>query len=68
MDKSRVLMESRFETLLSIFKLGKRKFKNIKTNEDIFRIDFSHVPNILENEQNKAINFLRNTLYVNIDY
>jgi len=55
-------MYSRIDTLLSIFQLECRKVSNIKSNEQIFEIDYSHIPSILEFERKKAINFLRNAL------
>ena len=50
-------MYSRIETLLNKFDLNSRKAENIKTNEDVFNIDYSHVPPILEKERNKALKF-----------
>jgi len=55
-------MNSRIDTLLSTFKLESRLLKNIKTNEQIFNVDYSHVASILEFERNKAINYLKEAL------
>lgn len=57
-------MFSRIETLLNKFDLESRKVENIKTNEDVFNIDYSHVPPILETERNKAFNYLREALNI----
>lgn len=53
-------MNSRLDTLLSTFKFESRKWNNIKDNENIFDIDFSHIPSILYSERNKALNYLKN--------
>lgn len=55
-------MNSRIDTLLSKFKLESRKWENINGSKDFFNIDFSHVPEILEYERNKALDYLRNAL------
>jgi hypothetical protein len=52
-------MYSRIETLLSKFKLEDRKYENIKSDNDIFSIDYSHVSEILEKERNKSYNYLK---------
>jgi len=57
-------MSSRIDTLLSKFKLDSRKWENVKNTDDIFNIDFSHVPEILEFERKKAIDYLKNALEV----
>lgn len=58
-------MNSRIETLLTKFKLESRLVQNIKSNEQIFEIDYSHVPPILQKERDSSINYLKNAL--NID-
>jgi len=58
-------MNSRIETLLTKFKLESRLVQNIKSNEQIFEIDYSHVPSILQKERDSSINYLKNAL--NID-
>lgn len=55
-------MYSRIETLLSKFKLESRKAPNIKTNEQVFNVDFSHVPPILERERKKSLDYLKKAL------
>lgn len=57
-------MNSRIDTLLNKFDLVDRKWENIRFDEDIFKIDFSHVESILENERQKAINYLQNALTI----
>ena len=57
-------MNSRIDTLLNKFDLVDRKWENIRFDEDIFKIDFSHVELILENERQKAINYLQNALTI----
>lgn len=61
---STLSMFSRIETLLKKFKLESRKAENIKSNEDVFNIDFSHVPAILEAERKKSYDFLKEALNV----
>lgn len=55
-------MNSRIETLLSTFKLESRLSKNIKNNDQVFNIDYSHIGPILENERNKALVYLKEAL------
>lgn len=55
-------MNSRIETLLKKFKLESRSIENIKTNEQIFDIDYSHTIPILETERKKAFNYLEKAL------
>lgn len=57
-------MFSRIETLLKKFNLESRKAENIKTNEDVFNIDYSHVPKILEFERKKAFDYLKEALNI----
>lgn len=57
-------MYSRINTLLNKFDLNSRKAENIKTNEDVFYIDYSHVPLILEEERNKAFDYLKEALNI----
>jgi len=60
-------MYSRIDTLLNKFDLNSRKAENIKTNNDVFDIDYSHVPPILEQERKKAIDYLKEALNVKDD-
>ena len=55
-------MISRIDTLLSKFHLDSRRWDNIRNADDFFKIDFSHVHEILEYERNKAIKYLKNAL------
>lgn len=57
-------MNSRLETLLSKFKMNNRVFNNVKKDNNVFDVDFSHTYSILENERNKAIDFLKEALNV----
>ena len=57
-------MYSRINTLLDKFDLNSRKAENIKTNEEIFNIDYSHVPPILEEERDKAFKYLKEALNI----
>lgn len=51
-------MNSRIDTLLSKFELSDRKFENI-THSQLFDINFTHVPSILEHERNKSLTYLK---------
>ncbi len=55
-------MYSRIETLLDLFNLRSREIENIRDNEELFHIDFSHIEPILELEREKAINYLNEAL------
>ncbi|GAA0343343.1 polysaccharide pyruvyl transferase family protein [Oceanobacillus oncorhynchi subsp. oncorhynchi] len=57
-------MNSRIETLLSMFNLIERHISNINISNanDLFNIDFSHVPEILENERGKSRKYLSEAL------
>lgn len=57
-------MYSRINTLLDKFDLNSRKVENIKTKEDVFNIDYSHVPPILEAERKKAFDYLKEALNI----
>lgn len=57
-------MYSRIETLLNKFNLNSRKAENISWEEDVFKIDFSHVPEILEFERNKSLDYLKYALNI----
>lgn len=57
-------MYSRINTLLNKFDLNSRKAENIKTNEEVFNIDYSHVPPILEAERKKAFDYLKEALNI----
>jgi hypothetical protein len=53
-------MNSRMDTLLSKFQLECRKWENISNTKKYFEIEYSHIPKILKDERNKALNFLIN--------
>lgn len=57
-------MYSRINTLLDTFQLHSRKFENIETNKNIFNVDYSHVPEILDKERQKAATYLKEALDV----
>ncbi|TYP69131.1 polysaccharide pyruvyl transferase family protein [Paenibacillus methanolicus] len=57
-------MNSRMETLLSTFKLASRKWEDVSATGELFHIDYSHVPDILEAERNKALHYLREALSI----
>ena len=57
-------MYSRINTLLSTFQLESRKAQNIKTNEQIFEVDYSHIPSILDFERKKALDYLKKALNI----
>jgi len=57
-------MNSRIDTLLSKFKLESRRANNVTDNNQIFEVDYSHVPPILEVERKKAYDYLKEALNV----
>lgn len=57
-------MNSRIHTLLKTFQLESRLDENIKTNDQIFNIDYSHTIPILEEERKRALSYLKNALDV----
>lgn len=57
-------MNSRIETLLKTFKLESREAGNIQTNNQIFEVDYTHTIPILEKEQEKSYNYLKQALEV----
>lgn len=62
-DRVGTSMYSRIETLLNKFNLHSRQANYIKDDE-IFNIDFSHIPPILDEERKKALNYLKEALNV----
>lgn len=52
------VMSSRLDTLLAKFKLQKRRFENIDTDDDFFNADYSHMPDLLDAERFKFKNYL----------
>ena len=57
-------MYSRIDTLLNKFKLNSRKVENISWDDDLFSVDFSHVPQILEAERKKSLDYLKDALEI----
>lgn len=57
-------MYSRIETLLDMFDLKSREAQNIKNMEEIFNVDYSHVPPILEEERKKSLDYLKEALNI----
>lgn len=57
-------MSSRLDTLLGKLKLQHRWLHNIKNDADYFKIDFGHVPEIIENERNVFYNYLRTAMHI----
>lgn len=59
-----ISMFSRIDTLLKKFDLNDRKIESIKTKQDIFHVDFTHVLSILEEERSKSLKYLKKALNV----
>lgn len=57
-------MYSRIDTLLNKFELNTRKYENININEDIFKMDYSHITPILEIERKKSFDYLKDVLNI----
>jgi len=57
-------MNSRIDTLLAKFNLDSRSWDNIRNADDLFKIDFSHVHEILEHERSRAIEYLKNAMNI----
>lgn len=55
-------MFSRIETLLEMFQFKDRKYSEILETEQAFEIDFKHTIEILEREQERAIEYLKAAL------
>lgn len=55
-------MNSRIDTLLTTFNLKSRLAKNVKTSNQLFEADYSHVGPILDKERKKAIDYLKRAL------
>ncbi|CRZ34068.1 polysaccharide pyruvyl transferase [Herbinix hemicellulosilytica] len=61
---SKLQMFSRIDTLLNTFNLQARKIENMSLERDLFRIDFSHIPHILEKERSKSMAYLKKCLKI----
>ncbi|MFZ4725603.1 MAG: polysaccharide pyruvyl transferase family protein, partial [Paludibacter sp.] len=59
------IMTSRIDTLLSKFKFESRKLQNIIQSNDYFKIDFTHIPEILAFERKKVLDYLNKALEIN---
>jgi len=58
-------MSSRIDTLLSTFKFENRKYDIVK-NTNLFKIDYSHITEILETERQKVYSYLKKALKTDI--
>ena len=56
---SNISMNSRIDTLVTTFKMESRLSRHIKSVEDVYQIDFSHIDEILKVEREKAIRYLK---------
>lgn len=56
-------INSRIETLLSMFGLKSRRMDRLPSNQDIFSIEYSHVAETLDAERKKTILYLREALH-----
>lgn len=59
---SKKSMNSRIETLLTIFNLKDRMWENISNLNNIKDVDYSNVNNILEKERKKSLDFIKQAL------
>lgn len=57
-------MSSRLDTLLGKLNLQHRWLHNIKNDADYFKVDFGHVPAIVENERRVFYNYLRTAMKI----
>jgi hypothetical protein len=57
-------MSSRIDELLSKFELEDRRWTNMYSINDVYKVDFSHVPQILAVERGKALAYLRTALKI----
>lgn len=62
---SHVSMNSRIDTLVSTFNMESRLSTHIKSIDDVYNIDFSHIDGILKHEREKAINYLKKAFSMN---
>lgn len=63
-ESSTESMFSRIETLLEKFDLKSRKAQDIISNDQVFNIDFTHIPSILDAERKKTWDYLRKALNI----
>lgn len=57
-------MYSRIDTLLNKFELNDRKVENMSWGEDVFDVDFSHIPPILAAERKKSMDYLKDAFNI----
>lgn len=57
-------MYSRIDTLLNKFELNDRKAENMSWGEDVFDVDFLHIPTILAAERKKSMDYLKDALNI----
>jgi hypothetical protein len=55
-------MHSRIDTLLTKFRLRDRFESNIENCKNLYQADYSHVPTVLDQEREKAYNFLKGVM------
>lgn len=64
-EGSKNSMNSRIDTLLRTFELEQRKWENISNNKEVFNIDYSNVPEILEIERKRSLLFIEKSIGLN---
>lgn len=57
-------MASRIDTLLNKFNLQDRKIGNMSLEKDLFTVDFSRIPHMLEAERKKSLDYLKKALNI----
>lgn len=62
-----ISMYSRINTLLDKFDFNNRKVENIKIDKEALNIDYSDVASIIEEEKNKAFNYLKKALSIKVE-
>lgn len=60
-----VSMSSRIDTLLNKFNLDSRKISNLKDYDNILNVDYLNAKEILKEEQEKTLNYLKKALQYN---
>ena len=61
---SNVSMNSRIDTLVTTFKMESRLSRHIKSVDDVYNIEFTHIDEILKHEREKAINYLKSAFSI----
>lgn len=57
-------MNSRIENLLDLFNMESRLQRNIKSDNQLFEVNFSHIAAILNKERTKTRNYIENALSI----